>query len=72
MGEILKKIVFLPKVSHIRLNYVFLLFCSFFVEIHRELLLLVQKVTISEKSTEILSKFVFLNNFEKGQILRTI
>ncbi len=35
-------------------------------EIHRELLFLVQKVTISEKSREILRKFVFLNKFEKG------
>ena len=30
-------------------------------------LFLVRKVTISEKSTEILRRFVFLNKFEKGQ-----
>ena len=30
--------------------------------------LLVKKVTISERSTEILRKFVFLNKFEKDQI----
>ena len=39
---------------------------------NRELLFLFQKVTLSEKSTEILRKFVFLNKFEKGQILRKI
>ncbi len=31
-----------------------------------------QKMTISEKSTEIIRKVVFLNKFEKGQILRKI
>ena len=33
---------------------------------------LVNKVTISERSSEIIRKFVFLNNFEKEQILRKI
>ena len=66
------KTVFLPKVSHIQLNYVFLLFWSILEEIHRELLFLDQKVTISERRTEILTKFVFLNMFENGQILRKI
>ena len=44
-------------------------FCYFeaFREIHREVLFLVKKVTISEKSTEILRKFVFLNKFEKKE-----
>ena len=56
--------------SHIQKNYAFLLFWSILGEIHRELLFLVQKVTISEKSTEILRKFVSLNKFEKGQIQR--
>ena len=54
------------------LNYTFLLFWSILGEIHRELLFLVKKVTISETSTEILRKVVFLNNFEKVQILRKI
>ena len=58
--------------SHIQLNYAFLLFWSIFGEIHRELLFLIQKLTISEKSTEILRKFVFLNKFEKGKIRRKI
>ena len=43
-----------------------------FLEIHRELLFLVRKVTISEKNTEIFRKFVFYYMFEKGQILRKI
>ena len=72
MGVILIKNAFLPKVSHIQLNYVFLLFWSIFGEIHRELLFFDQKVTISERRTEILTKFVFLNMFENGQILRKI
>ena len=67
MGEILKKLIFHPNVRHIQLNYAFLLFCSIFGEIHRELLFFVQKVTISEKSTEKLRTFVFLNMFEKGK-----
>ena len=63
---------FSPQISHIQLNYVFLLFWSIFGEIHRELLFFDQKVTISERRTEILTKFVFLNMFENGQILRKI
>ena len=58
--------------SHIQLNYAFLLFWSIFGKIHWKLLFLVQKVTISERSTELLRKFVFLNKFEKKQILRKI
>ena len=33
-----------------------------------KLLSLVKKVTISEQSSEILRKFIFLNKFEKEQI----
>ena len=65
--QIKKKIVFRLKVNNIQLKYAFQLFWSILGEIHRELLFLVQKVTISEKSTEILRKFVFLNKFEKGK-----
>ena len=68
MGQLLTKTVFLHKMSHIQLNYVFLLFRSIFGLVHWKLLFLVQKVTISESSKEILRKFVFLNKFEKGQI----
>ena len=58
-GQILTKTVFLPKMSHILLNYAFLLFWSFLGEIHGELFFL-DKMTISETSTDILRKFVFL------------
>ena len=42
------------------------------MEIHREHLFMVKKMSISERSTIILRKFVFLDIFEKGQILRII
>ena len=46
--------------SHIKLNYAFLLFLSIYGKIHREIFFLDIKLTISETSTEILRKFVFL------------
>ena len=58
--------------SNILLNYAFLLFWSIFGEIHIELFFLAIKVTISETSTEILRKFVFLTMFEWSKILRLI
>ena len=58
--------------SHILLNYASLLFCSIFGEIIRELFFLDIKLTISEKSTKRLRKFVFLTMFERGKILRLI
>ena len=61
----LTKTVFYPKSNHILLNYAFLLFWSIFGEIHRKLFFLDIKVTISETSTEILRKYVFLTMFEK-------
>ena len=45
--------------SQIQLNYAFLLFWCILEEIHRELLFLVQRVTISEKNTEIIRIFFF-------------
>ena len=51
--------------SHILLNYGFLLFWSNLVEIHRELLFLYIKVTISETNTEKLRKFVLITMFER-------
>ena len=48
-----------------KLNFSVLL--KHFREIHRELHFLVKIVTFSERSTEILRKFVFLNMFEKGK-----
>ena len=71
-GQILTKTFFLQKVSHILLNYASLLFCSIFGEIIRELFFLDIKLTISEKSTKRLRKFVFLAMFERGKILRLI
>ena len=63
-----KKNAFLLKMSYIQLNYASLLFWSFFGGIHWKLLFAVKKLTISELSTEILRKFVFLKKFEKEQI----
>ena len=71
-GDNIKKNIFLLKVSHLELNYAFLLFWSILGEIQSEVLFLVKKGAISERSTETLRKFVFLNMFEKGQILRKI
>ena len=45
-----------PHTAKICFSFVLKLFC----EIHRELLILVKKVAISESSTEILRKCVFL------------
>ena len=71
-GTIINKDFFLPKVSHIELNYVFLLFWSIFVEIHQKIIFLDKNLTISERSNEILRMFVLLNMLEKRQILRKI
>ena len=54
--------------SHIQLNYAFVLFWSILGEIHRKIFFLVQKVTLSDRSAEILRKFDYLNKFEKGKI----
>ena len=72
IGQLKTKKLFLLKMSPIELNYAFLLFFGLFGEIHRKCLFLVQKVTISEISSEILRRFVFLNKFEKGQIRKKI
>ena len=64
---ILTKTVFLLKVSQILQNYAFLLFWRIFGEIHRELYFLDIKETISETSTEIVRKIVFLTMFERGK-----
>ena len=61
----LTKTVFLNKVSHILLNYALLLLGSILGEIRRELFFLYIKVTISETSTVILRKFVFITMFER-------
>ena len=67
MGQILTKTVFHLKVSDIQLNYAFLLFWSIFFWNSLKTSLFIKKVTFSERSTEIWSKFVFLNKFERGK-----
>ena len=52
---------------NILLNYAFLLFWRIFFLIHRELLFFDIKVTLSETSTEILRKLVFLAMFERSK-----
>ena len=71
-GQIITKTVFLLKMSHILLNYAFLLFWSIFGEIHWKLLFLFKKLTILERSSEILRKITFLNKFEKEKIKQKI
>ena len=71
-GGDINKNFFLLKVSHKQLNYVFRLFWGFLGEIHWELPFLVKKVTILERRTKILRKFVSLNMFEKSKILTKI
>ena len=68
MREILKRFCFSPHNEPHTANLCFLVVLIFFLEIHRELLFLVKKVSISEMNTEKHSKFVFLNMFEKGQV----
>ena len=70
-GSYINKKCFSPQISHIQLNYVFLLFWSILGEIQREILFLVKK-NISERRIDILTKFIFLNMFENGHILTKI
>ena len=65
------KTFFLQKVSHIVLNYAFLLFWSVLGEFIEKFSFNI-KVTSAETSTEILSQFVFLTMFDRGKILRKI
>ena len=67
--KISTKTVGLLNISHIQLNYAFLLFWSIFGEIHWKLLFLVQK-NISQKEAQKYSKNVFFSTNLK--ILRTI
>ena len=63
-GQISTKTVFLLKMCHLELNYVFWLFWSIFWLNPWKLLFLVKKV-ISQKKLRNTKKFVFLNRFEK-------
>ena len=65
MREILTKTCFSPQSEPHTAELCFSVVLKHFGEIHRELRFLVKKVTISERSTEKLRKFVFLNMFEK-------
>ena len=65
-GDKNKKTFFLPIVSHIELNYAFLLFWNIFREIQRELLFLVKK-WLSQKRAMKNSEICFFNMFEKGK-----
>ena len=65
MGEILIKTCFSPQSEPHTVKLVFSVVLKHFWGFHRELLFLVQKVIISERSSEILRKITFLNKFEK-------
>ena len=65
MGEILIKTCFSPQSEPYSAKLCFSVVLKHFWEIPRELLFLVKKVAISERCTESLRKFVFLNMFEK-------
>ena len=52
MEKMFKKNVILLNLSHIQINYAFLLFWSILGEIHRKNLVLVKEVTFSERSIE--------------------
>ncbi len=69
MGQLLTKTVFLLKMSHIQ-NNAFLLFWSIFGEIHWKLLFLAKKVTISERSSEILRIFFSSTSLKRGKSRR--
>ena len=58
--------------SHLQINFAFRLFWSILGEIHWKFLFLIIKLTLSERSSDIIGKFVFLNKLEKGKIHRKI
>ena len=62
-GQILEKMVILLKIRHRQVNYVFLVFWSFFSGIAWKLLIWINKLTISEKAQK-LRKLSVLNTFE--------
>ena len=71
-GNNINKNCFSPKSEPPTTKLCFSVVLNHFGGSHRELLILVKKVAISERSTEKLRNFFFLNMFEKGQILRKI
>ena len=72
MREILIKNCFSPQIQSHTGKLCFSVVSKHFRENSQRTSLISQKSDISEKSTELLRKFVFLNKFEKGKILRKI
>ena len=68
MGTNISKNVLPLKLSHLQLNYAFLLFSSIFGEIYCKLHFILKKNYYLRRRSEIPGKFVFLNKFEKVQI----
>ncbi len=72
MEEILTKTCFSPRSEPLTDKLCFSVVLKHFRGNSQRSYLFSPKMTISEKSTEILRKVVFLNKFEKGKILRKI
>ena len=72
MGEILTKTCFSPEIEPYTAKLCFSVDLKNFCGNSQGTSLFIQKVTISETSTETLRKFVFINKFESEQILRKI
>ncbi len=70
MREISKKTCFSPQSEQPTANLFFFFFLKDFGGNSQRSSLFIPKMTISETSKEKLRKFVFLNKFDKGQILR--
>ena len=71
-GTNINKNFFFHKMRHIELNFAFLFFWSILGEIQWKLDSFIHKMTISERSSEILRKITFLNKFEKGKSQRKV
>ena len=67
MGEILIKTFFSPQSEPHTAKLCFSVVLKHFVENSQRTSIFSQKMAISERSTVILRKFVFLNMFEKGK-----
>ena len=72
MGEILKKTCFSPLSEQHTDKLCFSVVLKHFFGNSQRTSLFIPNMTISERSTEKLRKFVFLYVFEKGHILRKI
>ena len=67
MGEILTKTCFYPQIEPHTAKVCFSVVLQHFWGNSLRTSLFIQNMTISERSTEKLRKFVFLNMFEKGK-----